>query len=86
MREFHDTILRISTSSLVFSTFYCKLKRINFDSDTPRRSLLDAFFDLKSGRGEPFASTSTSMQASSMTLKDGKFSIEVDIQVKISDL
>ena len=55
---------------------------MNFDSETPRRSLLDAFFDLKSGRGEPFASTSTSMQASSMTLKDGKFSIEVDIQVK----
>ena len=52
-------------------------------SETPRRSLLDAFFDLKSGRGEPFASTSTSMQASSMSLKDGKFSIEVDIQVQV---
>ena len=58
------------------------LQVLNIPSDTPRRSLLDAFFDLKSGRGEPFASTSTSMQASSMTLKDGKFSIEVDIQVR----
>jgi len=42
--------------------------------------LLDSFFDLKSGKSHGFASTSTTSTGFSMSLKDGKFVFEVDIQ------
>ena len=52
-----------------------------FVSATPRSSMLDSFFALKSGVDLGKASASTTSQMTSMTFKDGVFSIELDIQV-----
>ena len=43
--------------------------------------MLDSFFALKSGVDLGKASASTTSQMTSMTFKDGVFSIELDIQV-----
>ncbi|XP_040579945.2 uncharacterized protein [Lepeophtheirus salmonis] len=48
-------------------------------SETPRRSLLDSFFDLKSGKSIGTASSSTSTKASALSLQNGKFTIRIDI-------
>ena len=53
---------------------------------TPRNSMLDSFFALKSGLDMGKASSSTSSQSTSMSFKDGQFSIEIDIQVTIRPL
>jgi hypothetical protein len=56
-----------------------------FFTATPRNSMLDSFFALKSGMDMGKASSSTSSQSTSMSFKNGQFSIEIDIQVLIGN-
>ena len=50
-------------------------------NEAPKRTMLDSFFDLKMGRDAASSSSALASSAtSSMKLKDGHFSIEVDSQ------
>merc|ERR1711936_615950 len=49
-------------------------------SDGPRRTLLDSFLSLRDGSSIGHSFRGGSSQSASMQLKNGRFSIEVDIQ------
>ena len=69
----------------MLQTFFCFLYTHShyylYFVDGPRRTLLDSFLSLRDGSSSLGHKLHTSSsQSASMTLKNGKFSIELDIQ------